>query len=86
MSKTQYITRKVVESRIIKVMKIVGTNLEELDTITVSGRVKEVELAKKYGVDKVVTIEVAKNEVVYGVPVDKFMEIAMIMNDGNEIE
>lgn len=75
--KTNMVTRRVVESRTYDIYEVNGDKFTKLDTIAISGRVKEKELAEKYGVEKVTAIEIAVNKKVYGVPIDKFMELAV---------
>lgn len=77
MSKTSYVTRRVIENKEYKVYKVEGTQLELLDTIEIKGKVSERELAEKFGVSKVFVDCVKENKSIYGVPVDEFMKIAV---------
>lgn len=81
MAKERYVTRRVIDSKTYDIYKMEGTNLIKLDTIEAKGKLSETELAKQYGVDKIVIDLVAEKKSVYGVPVSKFMEIAVLMDD-----
>lgn len=74
--KSNYVTRRIVESKTVKIYSLENGELSELDTIEVKGKLSEKELAKKYNVNNIVTEVVAEDNATYGVPIDKFMEIA----------
>lgn len=75
--KTNMITRRVIESRTYEVYEVVNGEFKLLGTETLSGRVNDAKLAEQYSVEKVVTVEIAVNKKVYGVPVEDFMAIAV---------
>lgn len=79
--RSNMVTRRVVEGRVLDVYKFENGQIEKLDTITVSGKVSEIELAKEYGVNKVMIDTVSEVKAVYGVPVDEFMKIAVKLED-----
>lgn len=81
MAKERFVTRRVIDSKTYDIYEMKGTNLIKLDTIEAKGKLSETELAKQYGVDKVVIDLVSEKKSVYGVPVPKFMEIAVLMNE-----
>lgn len=81
MAKERYVTRRVIDSKTYDIYEMKDTNLIKLDTIEAKGKLSETELAKQYGVDKIVIDLVAEKKSVYGVPVSKFMEIAVLMDD-----
>lgn len=81
MAKEIFITRRVIENKEYKVFKVEGTTLELLGTEVIKGKVSEKEIAEKYGVSKVFIDCVKENKVIYGVPVDKFMEMAVVLED-----
>ena len=81
MAKERYVTRRVIDSKTYDIYEMKGTNLIKLDTIEAKGKLSETELAKQYGVDKIVIDLVSEKKSVYGVPVSKFMEIAVLMNE-----
>lgn len=79
MAETKFVTRRVIESTDYQVYKKDGLQLVPLDIINEKGKVSEKELATKYGIDKVFIEKIKENKAIYGVPVDKFMEIATLM-------
>lgn len=79
--RTDYVTRRVMSTKTVNVYKLAGTNLEKLDTIEVDGKINEGELAKKYNVKKVVTVVTEQKQKIYGVPVEKFMEISELLEE-----
>ena len=79
--RTDYVTRRVMSTKTVVVYKLAGTNLEKLDTIEVDGKINEGELAKKYNVKKVVTVVTEQKQKIYGVPIEKFMEIAELLKE-----
>ena len=81
MAKQIFITRRVIENKEYNVYKVEGTSLELLGTEIIKGKVSEKEIAEKYGVPKVFIDCVKENKVIYGVPVEKFMELAVVIED-----
>lgn len=84
MAKEKMVTRRVIESKTYTIYKVEGTGLTEVGEITTKGRLAEKELAEQYGVDKVVCVLKSEERAVYGVPVDKFMEIAVKLEKDEE--
>lgn len=82
--KSNMVTRRVIESRTYEVYEVKDGKFNLLGTETISGRVNENKLAEQYKVDKVVTVEIAVNKKIYGVPVDEFMKIAVEVATENE--
>lgn len=80
-TRTDYVTRRVKSTKTVDVYKLAGTNLEKLDTIEVDGKINEGELAKKYNVKKVVTVVKEQKQKIYGVPIEKYMEIAELLEE-----
>lgn len=76
MARERMVTRKVIETKKYKVYKMEGLQLVELGEIETKGKVSETDLAKEYGVDKVIVDCIEEKKAIYGVPVSKFMEIA----------
>jgi ribosome-binding protein aMBF1 (putative translation factor) len=81
MAKERMVTRKVIEAKKYNVYEMAGTTLNLLDTIEDKGKLSERELAKKYGVEKVVIDCIEEKKAVYGVPVSEFMKIAVKIED-----
>ena len=79
--RTNMVTRRVVEGRVIDVYKFENGQVEKIDTIEVSGKVSEIALAKKYGVNKVMIDVVEEKKVVYGLDIDTFMSMAVKLED-----
>lgn len=82
--RTNMVTRRVVEGRIIEVYEFKGGQIKKLDTIEISGKVNEKELAKQYNVDKVMVDTVKEIKGVYGLDVDTFMSLAVKLEDDTE--
>ena len=79
MAKSDYVTRRVTESREVDVFEVTQgeqSQLRLLGTITISGKANYKDLAEQYGVQKVLTQTRKTNTAIYGVPVAKYMEIA----------
>lgn len=85
-ARTDYVTRRVMSTKRVDVYKLAGTNLEKLDTIEVDGKINEGELAKKYNVKKVVTVVKEQKQKIYGVPIEKYMEIAELLEEKSLVE
>lgn len=81
MAKERMVTRRVIESKTYDVYKVDGTQLVLIDTIEEKGKISEKELAKTYGVEKVVLVFKEEKKAVYGVPVSVFMEHAVKIED-----
>ena len=84
--RTNMVTRRVVEGRVIDVYKFENGQVEKIDTIEVSGKVSENALAKKYGVNKVMIDVVEEKKVVYGLDIDTFMSMAVKLDDEEATE
>lgn len=84
--RTNFVTRRVIEKRTVKVYSLENGTLTELDTLDIKGKISEKELAEKYKVKNVVTEVIEEEKAVYGVPVDKFMEIAVRVDKAEETE
>lgn len=84
MAKERMVTRKVIDAKKYKVYKMEGLQLVELDEIEEKGKVSEKELAKKYGVDKVIVDCVEEKKVTYGMTVSEFMKYAVVVEDDAE--
>lgn len=84
--RTDYVTRRVMSTKTVDVYKLAGSNLEKLDTIEVDGKINEGELAKKYNVKKVVTVVKEQKQKIYGIPVEKYMEIAELLEEKSLVE
>lgn len=84
--RSNMVTRRVVESRTIDVYKFENGQVEKIDTIEVSGKVSEIELAKKYNVNKVMIDVVKENKVTYGLDIDTFMAQAVRIESDEENE
>lgn len=77
MASEKFVTRRVIEGTTYDIKQVDGDKLIQLDTRVFKGKPKEKELAKEFNVEKVICIPQKVHKVVYGVPVDKFMEIAI---------
>ena len=77
--RSNFVVRRVQEARIVDVYEFNSDKLTKLDRIEVSGAINEKSLAEKYGVKKVITIVVGKKVAQYGVPIDEFMENAVLL-------
>lgn len=75
------VTRRVTVGRIIDVYKFGNGKIELLERIQVTGRPNEKELAKKYGVEKVMVDEVDTVKATYGLDIDTFMSQAVLLED-----
>ena len=84
--RTNMVTRRVVEGRVVDVYKFENGQVEKIDTIEVSGKVSENALAKKYGVNKVMVDVVEEKKVVYGLDIDTFMSMAVKLEDEETTE
>lgn len=72
----KYVTRKIVKEKEYLVLSLENGALIQKGTRKAKGRISERELEKELGIDKVVLKELKATYVTYGVPVEKFMEIA----------
>lgn len=77
--RSNFVVRRVQEARIVDVYEFNSDKLTKLDRIEVSGAINEKTLAEKYGVKKVITVVVGKKVAQYGVPIDEFMEHAVLL-------
>lgn len=84
--RTNMVTRRVVEGRVIDVYEFKNGQISKLDTIEITGKVNEKTLAEKYGVDKVMVDTVKEIKGVYGVDIDTFMSLAVKLEDNVEAE
>lgn len=84
--KTNYVTRRCVEKRVIDVFSLKNGKLTKLETLETKGKISQKELAKKHGVDNVVLEVVKEERAVYGVPIDEFMKIAKRVDNVEESE
>lgn len=76
--RSNMVIRRVTGSKTVDVYKFEKGKVEKLDTITIdSSKVNEKELANKYNVTKVMTDVVKTETKYYGVPIEKFMELAI---------
>ena len=82
--RTNMVTRRVVEGRVIDVYEFKDGQITKLDTIEVAGKVNEKELAEKYNVGKVMVDTVREIKSVYGVDIDTFMSLAVKLEDSVE--
>lgn len=77
MSKSNMVTRRVIENNTYKVFEVVGSELKEIDTIKTKGKITNSFLKGKYGEHREIVIRLVDTEkAVYGVTVDEFMKIA----------
>ena len=83
--KTNYVTRKIVEETTYKVYEVVGTELKELGTETKKGKISQAEMCDKYNVKEVYIKAVDSKKKCYGIPVDKFMEIAVELDENGNV-
>lgn len=83
--RTNMVIRRVAGTKTVDVYSMENAKLKKLDTIEVSsGKINETELAKRYGVTRVVTDVKESKTRFFGVPIDKFMEIAVELESENE--
>ena len=82
--RTNMVTRRVVEGRVIDVYEFKNGQITKLDTIEVTGKINEKALAEKYGVEKVMVDTVKEIKGVYGVDIDTFMSLAVKLEDDVE--
>lgn len=75
------VTRKVISNKVVNVYELTDGTTKFLGTENLRGKIAEKELAKKYGVDKVVTEVIKTDFITYGLPVSKFMELATPINE-----
>lgn len=73
--KSNLVTRRVIEGKRVEVYKFENGTIELLDTIVVK-RVNEKELAEQYNVGKVMVNILEDVKAVYGLEIEKFMELA----------
>ena len=83
--RTNMVTRRVVEGRVIDVYEFKNGQITKLDTIEVVGKVNEKALAEKYKVEKVMLDTVKEIKGVYGVDIDTFMSLAVKLEDEAEV-
>lgn len=86
MAKTNYVTRRVTRNKEVAIYSLENGKLELIDTRVIDGRPNERQLAEEFKVSKVVCETVKSEVVTYGVEVEKFMEIATIIEKSNEDE
>ena len=79
--KTNYVTRKIVEETTYKVYEVDGTKLKPLGTEIKKGKVSQAEMCDKYNVEKVYIEAVGTKKKTYGVPIEKFMAIAVELDE-----
>lgn len=77
MAKSNYVTRRVVEARKYDIYSNQLGQLTKVGEEVISGKPNTIELAKKYNVEKVVTVETEQIKKVYGMLVDDFMKYAV---------
>ena len=81
--KTDQVVRRVVLGREYKIFSMTfkggQPTMNELETITSDKRPNESELAEKHKVDKVIILPTKIITGYYGVPIDKFMELATLV-------
>ena len=83
--RTNMVTRRVVEGRVIDVYEFKNGQITKLDTIEVAGKINEKALAENYGVEKVMVDTVKEIKGVYGVDIDTFMSLAVKLEDEAEV-
>lgn len=81
-AKTDQVVRRVVLGREYQVysMNFKEGKMDLLETVTADKRPSETELAEKHNVDKVVIVPTKVKTGYYGVAIDKFMEIAELVD------
>lgn len=83
-AKSEQVIRRVVLGREYKVysLNFIGSvpNMEELEVLICDKRPSETELCEKHKVDKVVIFPTKIITGNYGVPIDKFMEMATLVD------
>ena len=81
--KTDQVVRRVVLGREYKIFSMTfkggQPTMNELETITSDKRPNESELVEKHKVDKVIILPTKIITGYYGVPIDKFMELATLV-------
>lgn len=78
----EYVTRKVVESRIDNIYELKDGKINLLGQETTEGtRISKTAMQEKYNVKNVVIENVSEKVEVYGVKVDEFMKIAKKINE-----
>ena len=82
MKKEQFITRRVIESTIYNVFEVVGEELHKLGEVEAKGKVSQKDLQAQFNTtNQIITTVKEQKKAKYVVPVDKFMEIAVKLED-----
>ena len=85
MKKEQFITRRVIESTVYNVFEVAGEALNKLGEIEVKGKVSQKDLQSQFNTtNQIITTVKEQKKAKYVVPVDKFMEIAVKLEDNDE--
>ena len=85
MKKEQFITRRVIESTVYNVFEVAGESLNKLGEIEVKGKVSQKDLKTQFNTtNQLITNIKEQKKAKYVVPVDKFMSIAVKLEDNEE--
>ena len=86
-AKTEQVIRRVVLGREYQVysMNFKEGKMDLIETVTADKRPSESELSEKHGIDKVVILATKVKTGYYGVSIEKFMEIAELVDTKEKV-